>query len=163
MRRGALEMGSLGSIIAAAVVLGLLALGIWWVASNLGRAGGEYGRGMARSVDRAVVVQCQANLRTIWQFLQLEAASKGKFPASLEALGEIGGGSEVLHCPTSASLRYVYVRGQNPDGPGSNIIVFEPEGVHGGRCCVLRVSGQIEMLTPEEIQAVLAKMRDARR
>ena len=163
MRRGALDTGSVGSIIAAVVVLGLLAVGIWWVASNLGRAGREYGRGMVSSRDRAVSIACQANLRTIWQFLQLEVASKGRFPASLDALGEIGGGSEVLHCPTSASLRYVYVRGQSPDGPGSNIIVFEPEGVHDGRCCVLRVSGQIEMLTPEEVQAVLAEMRDAGR
>jgi len=36
-----------------------------------------------------------------------------------------------------------------------NILVFEPKAVHDGRCSVLRLSGRIELLTPDELKKAI--------
>jgi hypothetical protein len=41
----------------------------------------------------------------------------------------------------------------------ANILIYEPKPVHDGRCGVLRLGGQIELLTPEELQQALEQTR----
>ena len=46
--------------------------------------------------------------------------------------------------------------------PGSNVLIYEPNAVHNGRCSVLLLSGEIGLATPEElkqgIQSTLARL-----
>jgi len=46
-------------------------------------------------------------------------------------------------------------------------LVYEPQAIHDGRCSVLRLGGQIELLTPEELKlaviGTLTRRPDSRR
>jgi hypothetical protein len=51
--------------------------------------------------------------------------------------------------------------------PAANVLLFEPQPVHNGRCNVLYTNGQIELLPPEElkraIEATRARLRQRQR
>jgi hypothetical protein len=41
--------------------------------------------------------------------------------------------------------------------PPTNILLYEPKPVHDGRCSVLRLGGQLELLTSEELQHAITQ------
>ena len=41
--------------------------------------------------------------------------------------------------------------------PAENVLLYEPEAVHDGRCSILRLGGQLELLSPEELQVAVAR------
>ncbi len=43
--------------------------------------------------------------------------------------------------------------------PGQNVLVYELNAVHEGRCNLLRVDGQMELLTPEQVQAAVTETK----
>jgi len=155
--------GTIVNIVSALIVLGLLGLGIWWVIKSLGQAGQQYGEALVDTKYSAITVKCQTNLRAIWQNLQMYVVSNERFPASQAALEEWSGNSQLFKCPAPDEQKYIYIPGQNGDMPPENILVFEPQPAHNGKCNVLRLNGQIELLTPEElkkaIDATLARLR----
>jgi hypothetical protein len=155
--------GTIVNIVTALIVLGLLGLGIWWVIKSLGQAGQQYSEALVDAKYSAITVTCQMNLRTIWQNLQMYAASNGRFPPSSEALEEWSGSSQLFQCPASDGQKYVYIPGQSGDMPPENVLVFELKAAHDGKCNALRLSGQIELLTPEELKkavdATLARLK----
>jgi len=155
--------GTIVNIITALIVLGLLGLGIWWLIKSLGQAGQQYSEALVDAKYSAITVKCQMNLRTIWQNLQMYAVSNDRFPPSLEAFVEWGGSSQLFRCPAKEGQKYVYIPGQSGDMLPENILVFEPNATHDGKCNVLRLNGQIESLTPEELKkavdATLARLR----
>ena len=89
------------------------------------------------------------------------AISNEEFPASTQELIDFGGNARLFQCPDPNGSKYVYIPGQSPDMPGSNILVYEPKAVHDGRCGVLTLGGQMGLLTPEELQAGLAATQAA--
>ena len=63
--------------------------------------------------------------------------------------------AEAVKC--QMNLRAIF---QSPDMHGSNVLLYEAQPAHDGRCNVLRLNGRIELLTPEELQRALAETRN---
>ena len=159
-QRGQLSGGTYINIVVAVIFFGLLALAAWWVIKSLGRAGEQYTGVMIETKYQAITVKCQMNLRTISQNLQMYAVANGRFPPSSKALAEWQGNSQLLRCPAPDGQQYTYVPGQGPDMHGSNVLLYEAQPAHDGRCSVLRLNGRIELLTPEELQRALVETRN---
>ena len=156
-RRGSVDVGKLIGIVIALIVLGLFGFSIWWVVKNVGDAGSQYTGAMIDTKHKATALQCQMNMRTIWQNLRMYSIEKESFPPSLEALAEWGADPRQFRCPASEEQQYVYIPGQNENMPGQNVLVYELKPVHEGRCNLLRVDGQMELLTPEQVQAAVTE------
>jgi len=163
-RRKAAPGGTIINTITVIIFLGLIGLGIWWVIKSFGEASQQYTDAMITTQNKALVINCHTNLRSIWQSIQTYAVTNEQFPSSQQELIRWVGDSRVFRCPASDTpVEYVYIPGQHPDMPTDNILVYEPEPVHDGRCSVLFLGGQIELLTPEQLQAALARMRQSLR
>ena len=156
-KRACSQGGTIINIITAIIFFGLIALGVLWVIKNVGEAGQEYTEGMIRTQNKAIDVKCQMNMRAIGQNIQIYAISNDSFPSSLEALIEFSGSTQLFQCPDPEGGKYVYIPGQNNNMPPTNILLYEPEPVHNGRCCVLRLNRQIELLSPEQLKEAVAQ------
>lgn len=148
--------GTVVNIAVGLVLVLLLGLGLWWVFKNVGEAGQQYGEALVDTKYTAITVGCQTNMRTIWQNLQMYAAANGSFPESRDALVEWSENWRLFRCPATDGPEYVYIPGQTGDMPATNILVYEPQAIHDGRCSVLRLGGRIELLTPEELKLAVA-------
>lgn len=156
-RRAGSHGGTIINIITAIIFFGLIALAVLWVIKNVGEAGQQYTEGMIKTQNKAVTVTCQLNLRTIAQNIQMYAMSNDSFPPSLEALISWSGSTQLFQCPDPEGGKYVYIPGQNSSMPPTNILLYEPRPVHDGRCSVLRLGRQIELLSPEQVQKAVAQ------
>ncbi len=156
-RRGSVDIGKLIGIVIALIVLGLFGFAIWWVVKSVGDAGSQYSGAMVDTKRKATALQCQMNMRTIWQNLRLYSIENESFPPSLEALAEWGADPRQFRCPASEEQQYIYIPGQSENMPAQNVLVYELKPVHDGRCNLLRVDGQMELLTPEQVQAAVAE------
>jgi len=158
-QRGSVDVVKLIVIVISLIVLIFLGLGVSWIFKSMGEAGSQYTGAMVNAKRKAVALQCQMNLTTIWQNLRMYAIEKESFPPSLKTLVDWGVDSQLLHCPAPDGQRYAYIPGQYKDTSGKNVLVYEPNAAHDGRCNLLRVDGQIELLTPEQVQAAVTKTR----
>lgn len=149
--------GTIINIIVALIFFGLLACGILWLIKGFADVGKQYNEAMVKTTYRAETVKCQTNLRAIGQNIQMYAISNDEFPPSQEALVKWSGSTQLFRCPASEGESYIYIPGQNPGMSPENILVYEPKPVHDGRCSVLRLGGQLELLTPEELQQALTQ------
>ena len=156
-QRGSVDVGKLIGIVISLIVLGLIGLGIVWIIKSTGEAGSQYTGAMVNTKRKAVALQCQMNLSTIRQNLRMYAIEKQSFPPSLKTLVDWGVDSQLLRCPDPDGGQYVYIPGQNENMPGQNVLVYEQKTAHEGRCNLLRVNGQIDMLTPQQVQAEVNK------
>ena len=144
--------GTIINALFALIFLGLLFLGIWWAMKQFGQATQEYGQAMVNASNQASAIKCESNMRSIYQFLQMEVTVNGEFPASQGELVAACGTEAIFRCSEPNAPTYVYIPGQRFDVPPSNVLVYEPEPVHNGKCTVLFAGGQIAMLTPEELK-----------
>jgi len=156
-QRGSVDVGKLIGIVISLIVLGLLGFGVSWIIKSTGEAGSQYTGAMVNTKRKAVALQCQMNLNTIWQNLRMYAIEKESFPPSLKTLVDWGAGSQLLRCTAQDGGQYVYIPGQNGNMPGQNVLVYELKAAHDGRCNLLRVNGQVDLLTPEQVQAEVTK------
>ena len=154
-RRG----GTIINTIVAIIFFGGLAMGIWWIFKQVGTAGEQYTTAMVNTTHKASALKCQMNMRSIYQGIQVFAMSDGEFPATQERLIESCGSSRLFRCDEPNAPPYVYIPGQRPDMPPSNVLVYEPAPVHEGRSTVLFLGGQIAMLAPEELKLALEATR----
>jgi len=142
-------------------------LAAWWVIKGLGEATEEYTGAMVDAKHSVLSVKCNSNMQTIRQNLQIYATTNGEFPASLQEFVEWSGNSRLFQCPAPDGARYIYIPGQTANMPGDNVVVYEPNAVHNGRCNALRLSGRVDLLTPEELNQALeltsARLRSPRR
>lgn len=156
--------GTTINVLVGIIFFGGMALGIWWIFKQVGTAGQQYTTVMIDTSNRASALKCQTNMRSIYQSIQMYGMSNDEFPATQEELVEYCGGSPVFRCNEPNAPPYVYIPGQRPDMPTTNVLVYEPQPVHEGRGCVLFLGGQIAMLTPEELEpAVQATQIQIRR
>ncbi len=154
-RLGSTKQSRGGTIINALVgviFFGGMAMGIWWIFKQAGTAGQQYTNVMIDTSNRASALKCQTNMRSIYQCIQMYAMSNDEFPATQEELVDYCGGSRVFRCSEPNAPSYVYISGQRPDMPQTNVLVYEPQPVHENHSCVLFLGGQIAMLTPEELK-----------
>lgn len=149
--------GTIINVVTAIVFFGLIALAVLWVIKNIGEAGQQYTESRIKTKYTAITVKCQMNLRTIAQNIQIYAMSNDSFPPSLEALIEFCGSTQLFQCPDPEGGKYFYIPGQNNNMLPSNILLYETKPVHDGRCNVLRLSRQIELLSPEEVKQAVAQ------
>jgi len=156
-QRGSVDVGRLVGIVMLVIVLGLFGFGAWWIIKSMGEAGSQYTGAMVNTKRKAVALQCQMNLHTIWQNLRIYAIEKESFPPSLKTLVDWGADPQLLRCPAPDGGEYVYIPGQNGNMPGQNVLVYELKAAHDGRCNLLRVNGQVDLLTPEQVQAAVTK------
>ena len=155
--------GTIINVLVGIIFFGGMALGIWWIFKQVGTAGQQYTNVVIDTSNRASALKCQTNMRSIYQSIQMYAISNDEFPGSQEELVEYCGGSRVFRCDEPNAPPYVYIAGQRPDMPPTNVLVYEPQPVHEGRGCALFLGGQIAMLAPEElkpaVEATLAQVR----
>ncbi len=151
--------GTIINVIVVLVLLGLMAFVILKVMKSVGQAGGEYATGMVNTQNKATLLKCQINLQTIWKDIQIYSISEDKLPDSFEDLSDYSSGSSLFRCPEPNSPKYVYILGQRPDSPPENILVYEPQPVHNGLCNILCVNGNVEMITPEQLQAAVEQTK----
>ncbi len=156
-QRGSVDVGRLVGIVMLVIVLGLFGFGAWWIIKSMGEAGSQYTGAMVNTKRKAVALQCQMNLNTIWQNLRIYAIEKEGFPPSLKTLVDWGADSQLLRCSAPDGGQYVYIPGQNGNMPGQNVLVYELKAAHDGRCNLLRVNGQVDLLTPDQVQAAVTK------
>jgi hypothetical protein len=145
--------GTIINIIFALIFFGLIAMGVMWVFKTAGDMGEQYSDAMVNTQLKAVDVKCQMNMRAIYQSLQVYALDNGEFPESQGALERECGSTQLFQCPDPNGQKYIYIPGQRPDMPRQNVLLYEPNALHGGRCNVLLLGGQITALTPEELKA----------
>lgn len=148
--------GTIINVITAVVFFGLIALGIMWIMKTAGEAGQQYTTAMVGTRDKAAAVSCQMNLRSIAQNLQMYAISNEGLPASQRELMDFCGNTRLFRCPDPNGVEYVYIPGQRSDMPATNVLVYEPQAAHNGKCNVLFLGGQLGALTPEELKRALA-------
>jgi hypothetical protein len=149
--------GTIINILFALIFLGLIGWGVWWIIKSFGQAGQQYTQTMIDTKFTAETVKCQTNLRTIAQNIQIYALSNEAFPSSLDDLVQWSGSTQLFKCPSPDGGKYIYIPGQNSGMSPSNVLVYESKPVHDGRCSVLRLGGQVELLTPEELKQALAQ------
>ncbi|MBN2589395.1 MAG: hypothetical protein JXA96_06010 [Sedimentisphaerales bacterium] len=147
--------GTIVNILVVGIIIFLIGAGIMSLMKQTGETVEEYGEGMINTTNKASGIVCTSNMNQIFQILQMYSISEGELPASYEALVNEVGTSGVFHCSESDSPNYSYIPGQTLSSPPDNILLYESVPVHNGMCNVLRVSGKVEMLTPEELQAAI--------
>ena len=155
--------GRIIDVLAIAIVLGLVGMGMWWVIKQWGTAGQQYADAMVKTKDKSVNIVCQSNMQTIFQNLHIYAISNEHFPESQSELTEFSGYAKLFHCPDPNGSQYVYIPGQGGDMSPTNVLLYETKPVHDGRCNVLFLSGQIDQLKPDElkvaVEATLAHLK----
>ena len=156
-QKGSVDVVKLIVIVISLIVLIFLGLGVTWIFKSMGEAGSQYSGAMANTKRKAMALQCQMNLSTIRQNLRIYAIEKQSFPPSLKTLVDWGADSQLLRCPAQDGGEYLYIPGQNENMPGQNVLVYELKAAHDGRCHLLRVNGQVDLLTPEQVQAKVNK------
>ncbi len=144
--------GTIINVLTAVIFFGLIALALWWVFKTAGQAGEEYTEAMVRTSNKASIIQCQTNMRTIWQNLQMYATANGKFPSSQKELTDWCGNTRLFHCDEPNAPDYVYIAGHTDDMPAVSVLLYEPAPVHDGKCNVLYLGGQMDALPPEELK-----------
>lgn len=147
--------GTIINVLTAVIFFGLIGLSVWWVFKTAGQAGEEYGEAMVRTSNKASIIQCQTNMRTIWQNLQLYAAENGKFPSSQKELVDWCGNSRLFHCHEPNAPDYVYIPEHTHDMAAGSVLLYEPAPVHDGKCNVLLLGGQMDALPPEELKVAV--------
>lgn len=149
--------GTIINIITAIIFFGLIGFGVLWVFKTLGQTSQQYSEAIVDTQSNAKTLKCQTNMRAIWQNLQMYVVSESRFPGSQEALEDWCGNTRLFKCPAGDRQQYIYIPGQRAGMSQLNVLIYEPEPVHDGRCNVLRLGGQIDLLTPEELKAAIAQ------
>jgi hypothetical protein len=146
-----------GKWITIAAVVGLFALlmtGAYFVIKMFAQTGEQYGHALIGARERAGDVGCALQLTNIYRSLETAAlAADGKYPDSITELYSLS----AFHCPARDGPAYQYIPGQDRSMPPDNVLVYETAAAHEGRCSVLRLSGAVELLTPQEVQTAVAE------
>ncbi len=158
-RRSIRPGGAVINVISAVIFFGLLGLGVWWVVKQWGQASEQYTGAMIDARNDAWSVNCQMNMRTIGQNIQMFAISNEGLPESLAELRRWSGNSDLFRCPAPDGAEYVYIPGQTSEMSASNILVFEPNAVHDGCASVLLLGGTVGFLTPDQLDQALARIK----
>ena len=127
----------------------LLAVAIIFVIyfAKMGPSDKSYVETMVTAKKQAADVVQRVNLASVYRALkQYAAVNEGKFPASADELTREAG------LPQNYLDSYIYIAGQDETMPGSNVLIYEQKLRPSGKCEVLRLNGQIEMLSLEDVR-----------
>ena len=105
-------------------------------------------------------VSSMHNIGLIRDALEKYRSAYGEYPPYLKDLVDnamLPAGA--LYAPDRENQAYKYIRGQNPKMRGDNILVYEERPIHRDKCNVLRLGGQIETLTSEQLKKAVELTR----
>ena len=112
------------------------------------------------SLSKAQIASAQANMRQLAMEMGLYAMDNIAFPPSLEALVEANDSDDRLIVTVGREPRaYSYIAGQNKTHPPANVLVYDEKPAYDGKCLVLRVGGNVELLSPEALEEAIEKTR----
>jgi len=120
---------------------------------------GRYMGGVFGAKRAAESKVSMSNLRLVRDALERYHASNGEYPLELKDLVTHGLNPAALHAPDRDKQAYAYIPYQDETMPGENILVYEETPIHLDKCNVLRLNGQIETLTVEQLQAAVEKTK----
>ena len=144
--------GRIIDVVFIALVLFGVGYGIHWLIKAGGKATKDYGTAMVNTRDNSLTLSCQSNMRSIWQSLQVAAASDWEYPKTMADLISQTGDSRVFHCPDPNGSDYVYLPPKRIDSDTPTIILYEPSPAHNGQCNVLLSTGEITQLPLDELK-----------
>lgn len=144
--------GRIIDLVFIALVLFGLGYGIHWIIKAGGKATKDYGTAMVNTRDKSMTLSCQSNMRSIWQSLQVAAASDWEYPKTMADLQSQTGDSRVFHCPDPNGSDYVYLPPKRIDSDTPTIILYEFSPVHNGKCNVLLSTGEITQITLDDLK-----------
>lgn len=151
--------GTIINLLVGLIFLGLIVLGFRWIFQQVGDAGRQGATALINSTHRAGELKCQMNMRTIYQSIQMHAISNEEFPGSQQRLIDVCGYTSIFRCDEPNAPQYIYIPGQSPNMPPTNVLVYEPAPIHEGRATVLFLNGQIALLEPQQLQLALQATR----
>ena len=126
-----------------------------------GESGKSYTEHLIDSREVARKTVERANLAGIHRAMkQFAMMNEDKFPASKDQLAsECGVPRDIFADESPTGTGIEYIPSQNDRMPKSNILLYEPEPRRDGTSQVLRLGGQVEMLTPEQLKTALEQTR----
>ncbi len=139
-------------VIFIALVLFGLGYGVHWIIKAGGQATQEYGTGMVNTQNKSMALSCQMNMRSIWQTLQVAAASDWKYPESMADLKRQTGDSRLFHCADPNGGEFVYLPPKRLDDDAPSVVLLETKAVHNGQCNVLLSTGEITQMPLAELK-----------
>jgi hypothetical protein len=151
-KRSNFRKGRAIDVIFIALVLFGLGYGVYWIIKAGGQATEEYGTGMVNTQNKSMTLACQMNMRSVWQTLQVAAASDWKYPESMADLKRQSGDSRIFHCPDPNGSDYVYLPPKRMDSGTPTIILYEPTPTHNGKCNILLSTGELTQMPLEELR-----------
>lgn len=141
------------------VLLLTIAIALILYFGKFGGGGQSYVQKNLSAKERAKHLAIDANLSSIHRSLQVYAAgNEGKFPATPEILAReanLPQGFILLPSRPDQEHFAIYVSGQSQSMPASNILIYQAEVGNDGSCQVLRLGGQIERLSPDQVREAL--------
>ncbi len=150
--------GRVGLIIVPLLAVAIVLTIYFYPTSKSGKSYTEHVLDSRKIARRTVEL---ANLTGIHRAIQQFAMMNGgEFPASKDQLAsECGVHREIFadENPTGAGVEYI--PSQNERMPKSNILLYEPKARRDGTHQVLRLGGEVEMLTSEQLQTALEQTR----
>lgn len=159
-QKGSIDIGKCIGFLISLIILGFIGYGISQLIKSWGEAGEEYGKVLIKTKRKSMTLNCQNNLRVIWKDLQIYEIENDSFPSSLEELAEWAGSSKLIYCPEPNGQEYSYIPGQNMNMSPENVLAYESEPAHDECCNILRLNGQIELLSPEQVQIAVSETLD---
>jgi hypothetical protein len=139
-------------VIFIALVLFGLGYGVYWIIKAGGQATQEYSTGIVNTHNKSMSLSCQMNMRSVWQTLQVSAASDWKYPESMADLKRQSGDSRIFHCTDPNGGEFVYLPPKRLDSETPSIILYETKPVHNGQCNILLSTGELGQMSPEELK-----------
>jgi hypothetical protein len=126
---------------------------------------GGYLETVVGALHKTEAEACRARMVEVYRSLLMYAnENDGQFPPSLEEAFADGDARLATRCPGREAHAYLYVPGQTTLSPSDGVLVYEsdePRPAHRGNSTVLRVSGEVELLAPAELDEALAATRAA--
>lgn len=151
--------GTITNILTVGIIVVLIGIGVMSLMKQAGETTTEYAQGMVNTTNKASSLACTSNMGQIFQILQMYSMTEDKLPESYDDLVSEVGMTQIFHCSEPNAPNYTYIPGQTLSSPADNILLYESVPVHSGKCNVLRVSGRVEMLSPEELQAAIEQTK----
>ena len=117
---------------------------------------------VVKTRDLARTAACQQRLASLWRSLeQYAVTNNGSLPASRdEFIKTLGLSPEMLRCPGPDKQEYSYIPGQRTGMAKTNVVLYEQRGDHEDKCFVLRMGGQVKLLSPGAVSTAADRTRN---
>lgn len=115
---------------------------------------------LADALTQAEVTAAKINMRTLAGALGVYESDNGAFPISLDDLVKAQGLSDkVIRSIGKTPRPFSYIPGQTMKSRRENVLVYDENPIYDRQCLVLRVGGEVELLSPADLREALAQTK----